>query len=96
MTTNQPKPNRDENKRKYSCVYYSRDGQEYDGGEWEMSETSKAYTFRQVTVPPYDTRWKPLKCYKSKPSGHPIESHKEGSFTIYPGRYGIPFYFEPI
>lgn len=76
---------------KYTCKYYGGGGTEYDGGIWEIKETTKIIKFEQIEKsffnPVYTKFTNKNSC---------IKDNEDKTFTAYPYGCGIPYYFEPI
>ena len=83
---------------KYKCIYVSGGGTEYDGGVWIKKETDKTITFFCIEPSYFAVDWNKLIIYKNpeRRNQHCLRDWKDGTYTIYPDRCGVPHVFEPI
>ena len=82
---------------KYKCI---RDGR-YDEGIWEVKKTPKIETALKLSHSE-DNPQGVFSFYsigtKNKigvNTGNPKRDHEDGTFTVYFGQSGVPYYFEP-
>lgn len=82
---------------KYKMKYFSGSGEEYDGGEWEVKETPKMFTFTCTSQPFFDLCCpSTMKIRKEKERSHYLRNWEDGTYTIYPFQSGTPHLFEPF
>ena len=85
----------------YTCKYISGGGTKYSDGVWTIKETSKTITVEKISElnghsGVYAMHEVGFKTKIGKNTAHPFEGWDDGTFTIYLGRAGTPYYFEPI
>lgn len=83
---------------KYNCVYITGSGNEYNDGVWELKKTPKTETLTKVSeyMSGVYAMHKVGKRFKiGVNTGNPARHHKDGTFTVYFGQAGTPYYFTP-
>lgn len=86
---------------KYTCKYTSGGGTEYGDGVWTIKETPKTISVEKISeldgqVGVFAMHEVGFKTKIGKNTPNPFEGWDDGTFTIYFGRAGTPYYFEPI
>lgn len=72
-------------------------GNTYDGGEWNIKETDKTYTFTLIKKPFFESSLPEVsRIRKEKEKSHSLRDWGDGTFTVYPFQNGTPHYFEPV
>ena len=81
---------------KYRCTYTGGDGTEYSDGMWELKQTPKAKTLTKISeVGIYSMHSAGDRIKVGKGTGNPLKDLDGGTFVVYFGQAGVPYYFEP-
>ncbi len=83
---------------KITCESTDGGGTQYDDGVWIIkTKTDKTLVVALVSEPGFFSNYEKGDTIKvGAKHGNPVRNWDDGSFTVYPGQAGTPYYFEPV
>lgn len=82
---------------KFICDSTGGDGTQQDEGIWIVKiKTDKTLIMELVSEPFYSNYAKGNTLKIGARFHNPVEFWDDGTFTVYPGQAGTPYYFEPV